>query len=71
MSIPHVSRETFTPHDGGECPVPPGAAVIPVYRGPEDRSKGLRIACAPARRLDWSHDGGPDDIVGYEMWEPA
>ena len=39
--------------------------IRPEYRGPVDPEKGIRLLCAPASRLDWSHDGGPDDIVGY------
>lgn len=54
-------------HNGGPCPVSPEVAVRPVYRGQQDPSKGIRITIAPAGRLDWSHDGGPDDIVGYSV----
>ena len=39
--------------------------IQPEYRGAYDPEKGTRITCAMAARLDWSHDGGPDDIVGY------
>lgn len=56
---------TIISHDGGACPVPDWVPVYPSYRGPADPAKGTRIRIAPAGRLDWSHDGGPDDIVGY------
>lgn len=58
---------TIIPHDGGECPVGPMVPVYPSYRGPIDPAKGVRIACAPAWRLDWSHDGSDDDIIGYAI----
>lgn len=54
-------------HFGGPMPVDAKAAVRPFYRGPADEAKGVRIRVAPAIRLDWSHDGGPDDIVAYEV----
>lgn len=54
-------------HDGGNCPVAPTTPIRPTYRGPADPAKGIRITFAPAGRLDWSHDGGPDDIIGYEV----
>ena len=52
-------------HDGGPMPVLGHVIVRPEYRGPERPEIGTRIVCARAARLDWSHDGGPDDIVGY------
>ena len=58
-------------HFGGPMPVDAKAAVRPFYRGPEDEAKGVRIKVAPAIRLDWSHDGGPDDIVEYEVMNLA
>lgn len=57
--------DAFNNHTGGPCPVDPATPVRPVYRGNADPAKGTRIFFAPAARLDWSHDGGPDDIVGY------
>lgn len=57
-------------HDGGSCPVPPTVVVRPVYRGAEDPVRGIRITLATAARLDWSHDGGPDDIIAYEVGVP-
>jgi hypothetical protein len=45
----------------------PTTPVRPQYRGPEDLRKGDRIRCAPVARLDWSHDGGPDDIIAYSV----
>ena len=49
---------------GGDCPEHPDAQIKPAYRGPPN-PHGIRITCAPAGRLDWSHDGGDDDIVSY------
>lgn len=61
--------DDFAPiiHTGGSCPVEPMVTVRPVYRGKEDKAKGIRIKVAPAARLDWSHDGGPDDIIAYRV----
>lgn len=59
-----MSAELAIPWDGGACPEPDGAAIKPFYRGPA-KQNGVRITCAPARRLDWSHDGGDDDIISY------
>lgn len=50
--------------NGGNCPEDLAARIKPYYRGPE-KPDGVRITCAPAGRLDWSHDGGDDDIVSY------
>ena len=55
------------PWHGGECPEHPDSRIYPEYRGPVDPAKGVRITCAPASRLDWSHDGGPDDIIAYRI----
>ena len=64
------SRTKVIPHDGGPCPVPPTTPVRPVYRGPENPARaGERIVFAPAGRLDWTHDGENDDIVGYTVEE--
>ena len=53
---------------GGEsCPEPADAMVWPVYRGDANPAFGIRIVSARASRLDWSHDGGNDDIVGYRV----
>lgn len=52
---------------GSECPEPSGAKVWPIYRGPANPELGIRFTCAVAGRLDWSHDGGDDDIVGYRV----
>lgn len=49
---------------GGECPEHPDSRIKPFYRG-EPRTDGVRITCAPAKRLNWSHDGGDDDIISY------
>lgn len=61
---------TKFPHDGGPFKGPSSAPIRPAYRGAERPEIGTRIRVAPAGRLDWSHDGGPDDIVSYEIWEP-
>lgn len=58
---------TVNPHDGGPCPLPDDLIVRPQYRGDERPEIGTRIRVARAARLDWSHDGGPDDIVGYSV----
>lgn len=57
-------------HDGRPWTGSAMAPIRPVYRGPADPSKGVRIRMAPAMRLDWRHDGSDDDIVAYEIWEP-
>lgn len=49
---------------GGECPEDKDSRIKPYYRGSE-KPHGIRILCAPAGRLNWSHDGGDDDIVSY------
>lgn len=64
-----MADDTIIPHDGGECPVHPMALVYPSYRGRIDPEKGVRIVCAAARRLNWSHDGSDDDIIGYKIGE--
>ena len=51
---------------GGQCPEHPDSQIQPFYRGPE-KPTGYRITCAPASRLDWSHDGGDDDITSYRV----
>ncbi len=60
-------EEKRLPHNGGLYPGHEMDAVRPVYRGPPTIPNGIRIAFAPAKRLDWSHDGGDDDIVAYEL----
>jgi hypothetical protein len=60
-----MSEPQFKEWRGGENPEAPLSQIEPVYRGPYDPRRGTRITCAPAARLDWSHDGGDDDIVGY------
>ena len=52
-------------HDGEPYGGSPWDQIVPEYRGPSDPAKGTRITCAPAGRLDWSHDGSDDDIVAY------
>lgn len=54
-------------HVGGDYPGHPLDQIVPTYRGPERLNIGIRVKCAPAKRLDWSLDGGPDDIVAYEI----
>ena len=73
-----MAEETFIPWSGGDCPEAPISQIKPVYRGGYDPKRGTRIVCAPAVRLDWSHDGSDDDIIGYyvlhdgrEAWEWA
>ncbi len=59
--------EGWISHAGGACPVPGMTVVRLMYRGPERKGReGERISCAPAMRLDWSHDRGPDDIIGFQ-----
>jgi|GEM_PF-4517814 len=55
------------PWAGGECPEDAYTQVRPTYRGPAAPPPAVRILSAPAGRLNWSHDGGPDDIVAYEV----
>lgn len=52
-------------HDGGPCPVAPDVFVEPMYLGPDDPAKGVRMIVAPAGRLAWWHDGEDDDIIAY------
>lgn len=59
-----MSAELVKPWNGGECPENRDSRIKPFYRGPE-KPCGTRITCAPAWRLDWSHDGGDDDITSY------
>ena len=61
---PHYKNAVYKQHHGGDQPEGDYAQVLPEYRG-EATPGGVRIACAMAARLDWSHDGGNDDIVGY------
>lgn len=64
---PPTASAGLIPWHGGNCPVAPETPVRLHYRGPVDDIKGVRIVNAPAGRLDWSHDGNPDDIVAYEV----
>lgn len=61
---PHYPNAVYRPAYGEQAEND-YAQVLPEYRGPCDPEKGTRITCAMASRFDWSHDGGPDDIVGY------
>jgi hypothetical protein len=55
--------------NGGNHPdLPPMTPVWVKYRGHQDR-EGIRIPFAPASRFDWSHDGGPNDIIGYKPFD--
>lgn len=57
----------WKPHDGGECPVDADAQITPMYRGPSDPQKGIRIEWLfLAGRFDWTHDGTDDDIIAYK-----
>jgi hypothetical protein len=57
--------------NGGDHPdLPPMTPMWVEYRG-EQGHKGVRIPFGPAIRFDWSHDGGPDDIVAYQIFETA
>ena len=60
---------TFTPHDGGPCPVDPDTWIEPQYRGEEDPAKGVRRAFGFAWQFVWRHDGADDDIVGWREVE--
>ncbi len=59
-----MSGQHIKPWAGGECPEDEDSQIKPIYRGPANPN-GTRITCAPAGRLDWSHDGEDDDIVSY------
>lgn len=66
MKHPVYENAVYSQHHGGTCPVEPALPVLPEYRGvPSLPKPAQRITCAPAGRMDWSHDGGSDDIVGY------
>ncbi len=52
---------------GSQSPEADDAVIWPIYRGPSDPALGERIRCARAGRLDWTHDGSDDDIVGYRV----
>lgn len=62
---PAYKDAVYKQHFGGGQPEGDYSQIQPEYRGPVDPKKGTRIVCAMAARLDWSHDGGDDDIVGY------
>lgn len=61
-----MDASALIPHDGSAYPGSPYDQIRPLYRGPA-APKGVRITCAMAARLDWSHDGSNDDIVAYEI----
>lgn len=59
--------EGWIRHDGGPMPVAALSPVRLLYRGAEAPSMlGMRIPFAAGGRMDWSHDGGPDDIIAYK-----
>jgi len=58
--------EGWTAHDGGTQPTSDDTPVKVKYRGPEDSAKGVRIPFSCGARFDWTHDGGPDDIIAYQ-----
>lgn len=62
-------RDWTTWHGNGTPDLPPMTPVRPKYRGPANPVKGVRMVIGPVSRLDWSHDGGPDDIVAYQVEE--
>lgn len=63
--------EDWIEHDGGPMPVDGDQVVSIEYRGAEaPELMGQRIPFARASRMDWSHDGGPDDIIAYRK-EPT
>lgn len=71
MSEKMTSSATRKEWLGGDCPEHPYAQIWPTYRGPA-RATGVRITCAMAGRLDWSHDGSDDDIIAYSVgFDPA
>ena len=41
--------------------------IKPLYRGAERPEFGIRRSFGPVCAFDWSHDGGPDDIIGYRV----
>jgi len=49
--------------------IPAMAWIEPMFRGPEDRAKGVRRTHGPAYLFDWTQDGGDDDIVAYRSTE--
>lgn len=61
--------EGYTSHDGGECPVEPGAWLHVIFRGEADPTKGVlrEFEFGHAGTLAWHHDGEADDIIAYRI----
>ena len=49
-------------HDGGECPLPEGFEVLPIYRDPT-----LSVLPVHASEEIWGSGNLPYDIIGYEI----
>lgn len=46
--------------------VDPDKIIRPIYRGAARPELGVRRVVGAAAQFDFSIDGGPDDIIGYE-----
>lgn len=60
-----MADSNIRPHDGGDMPVAGDVFIEPVYRGPENPSKGIRRKFGQAKQFAWHWYGEDDDIVGY------
>jgi len=62
-----MSAPDFVNHSGAG--IPEGLSAIdwvePLFRGPADPAKGWRRDFGFVFAFDWTHDGGPDDIIAY------
>lgn len=59
---PATQTHGWIPHDGGECPLPPGTKFE--YRL---RDGGTGAPLTTPTAWYWKHDGGPYDIVAYRI----
>ena len=39
--------------------------IEPIFRGPENPTKGIRRTFGFISQFDWSHDGEDDDIIAF------
>ncbi|AOG03071.1 hypothetical protein [Bosea sp. RAC05] len=66
--LPDFDSAVLKTWEGGDhSPETDEAVIWPIYRGPSNPAFGERIRCARASRLNWTHDGSDDDIVGYRV----
>jgi len=57
---PRMNHKMF--HGGGECPLPEGFEVLPIYRDPT-----LSVLPVHASEEIWGSGNLPYDIIGYEI----